>query len=205
MVAACDRFNQARPWNHNHHYHRWLLRQLPRRFGSALDVGCGSGDLARLLATRADTVLGVDRDDTIITHAQSAPNVHYVVGDVLTLPDDHYQVITCVAALHHLPLAPALTRFRDSLTPGGTLIVVGLTRPATIGDHLLTAAAVPANLLVSLAHGKSVAPIAMSAPVKAPTTTWPELRAQARRILPGARIRRRLFWRYTLVYHHPIG
>ncbi|HEX4700521.1 MAG TPA: class I SAM-dependent methyltransferase [Pseudonocardiaceae bacterium] len=203
LVAACDWFNQARPWNHNHHYHRWLMRQLPRRFDAALDVGCGSGVLARLLAGRADTVLGVDRDEAIIAQARPAANVRYIVADALTLPDDHYQVITCVAALHHLPLEPALTRFRDWLAPGGTLVVIGLTQPATIGDHLLAAAAVPANLLVSLAHGKATAPVAMSAPVKTPTTTLPALRAQARGILPGARVRRRLFWRYTLVYRHP--
>jgi len=50
LVAACDRFNQARPWSHNNHYHRWMLRQLPRTIDKALDVGCGAGDLARRLA-----------------------------------------------------------------------------------------------------------------------------------------------------------
>jgi hypothetical protein len=38
------------PWDHNAHHHRWILRQLPRRFNRAPDIGSGSGDLARLLA-----------------------------------------------------------------------------------------------------------------------------------------------------------
>ncbi|WP_239094534.1 hypothetical protein [Planotetraspora silvatica] len=53
ILQALDRFHAAHPWDHNAHYHRWILRQLPRSFDSALDVGCGSGDLARLLASRA--------------------------------------------------------------------------------------------------------------------------------------------------------
>ncbi|HEY3610791.1 MAG TPA: class I SAM-dependent methyltransferase [Pseudonocardiaceae bacterium] len=202
FVAACDRFNQARPWSHNNHYHRWLLRQLPRSVDNALDVGCGTGDLARRLAGQAGSVLAVDRDPTMIAHAcaEAPHNVRFVRGDVLDLPDDRYQAITCVAALHHLPLAPALTRLRQWLAPGGTLVVIGLYAPATIVDNLWQAAAVPSNLLVSWAHGRDTPTVAMTAPVRQPTTTLAQLRAQAREILPGARIRRRLFWRYSLVW-----
>jgi ubiquinone/menaquinone biosynthesis C-methylase UbiE len=202
LVAACDRFNQARPWSHNNHYHRWLLRQLPGSVDKALDVGCGTGDLARRLADRAGSVLAVDRDPTVIAHARiDAPDdVRFVQSDVLDLPDDRYQAITCVAALHHLPLAPALTRFRQWLAPGGTLVVIGLYVPATVVDDLWEALAVPSNLLVSWAHGRATPTVAMTAPVRRPTTTLAQLRAQARQILPGARIRRRLFWRYSLVW-----
>ncbi|GGZ40173.1 hypothetical protein GCM10010344_00780 [Streptomyces bluensis] len=60
VLRALERFNAAYPWDHNAHYHRWILRQLPRRSDRALDVGSGSGDLARLLARRAATVTAVD-------------------------------------------------------------------------------------------------------------------------------------------------
>jgi len=40
-------------WDHNAHYHHWLLRQLPERAGRVLDVGCGSGRLACTLTARA--------------------------------------------------------------------------------------------------------------------------------------------------------
>jgi ubiquinone/menaquinone biosynthesis C-methylase UbiE len=202
LVAACDRFNQARPWSHNNHYHRWMLRQLPTSVDKALDVGCGTGDLARRLSERAASVVAVDRDPTVIAHALThAPtNVRFVQADVLDLPADRYEVITCVAALHHLPLAPALTRLREWLAPGGTLVVIGLCVPATVVDHVWRAAGVPANLLVSWAHGRAPRPVAMTAPVKAPTMTLAQLRAQVAPILPGARIRRRLFWRYSLVW-----
>ncbi|HEX4724962.1 MAG TPA: class I SAM-dependent methyltransferase [Pseudonocardiaceae bacterium] len=200
MLDRVHRFNQARPWSHNNHYHRWILRRLPTSIESALDVGCGSGDLVRLLATRARSVVGVDRDATIIGHAPRLPNVRYVTGDALAMPDARYQVITSVAALHHLPLDQALATFRRRLTPGGTLIVIGLYAPATITDRLLEALAIPTNMLISAAHGKSSPTVAMSAPVRAPATTMAEIREQAQRHLPGARIRRHLFWRYSLVF-----
>lgn len=199
IVAAIDRFNQARPWSHNNHYHRWILRRLPSSFGSALDVGCGSGDLIRLLAARAGSVVGVDLDADIIGHAPELPNARYVTGDALALPDARYDVITAVASLHHLPLEQALATFRRWLSPGGTLVVIGLTR-RTFADYLWMPIATPANTLVSLRHGKGPRPVAMGAPVRDPDMTLRELRAHVARHLPGARIRRRLFFRYSLVY-----
>ncbi|UNO44408.1 class I SAM-dependent methyltransferase [Streptomyces sp. MST-110588] len=210
ILQALDRFNAAYPWDHNAHYHRWILRQLPRRFGSALDVGCGSGDLARLLATRAGSVDGIDADPAIVARAQEltapAAPVTYTVADAPTgLPPGPYDVITCVAALHHLPFADALTHFRRHLAPGGTLVVVGLARARTPGDHLLGIAAAPLNAAVGWLKNKGRAtprPVSMTAPTKPATMTFPEVVRAARRVLPGARLRRRLFWRYTLVWHH---
>ena len=47
-------------WDHNSHYHGFLLRQLPRHCGAVLDLGCGTGAFSRCLASRADHVLGLD-------------------------------------------------------------------------------------------------------------------------------------------------
>src|SRR5688500_4071077 len=37
-------------WDHNRHYHPFLLRSLPARRERALEIGCGTGEFARLLA-----------------------------------------------------------------------------------------------------------------------------------------------------------
>ncbi|MEU4052005.1 class I SAM-dependent methyltransferase [Streptomyces olivaceus] len=121
-LQALDRFNAARPWDHNAHYHRWLLRQLPRRFGSALDVGSGTGDLARLLATRADHVLGIDSDPAITSRARALTpepaRTSFTVMDARTdLPAGPFDTITCVATLHHLPFTDITEATRATL-PG---------------------------------------------------------------------------------------
>ncbi|MEU8971808.1 hypothetical protein AB0D11_21485 [Streptomyces monashensis] len=43
----------------------------------------------------------------------------------------------------------------------------------------------------------------MTAPVRDPEMTFGAIVREARRVLPGARLRRRLFWRYALVWRAP--
>jgi SAM-dependent methyltransferase len=210
VLRALDRFHAARPWDHNAHFHRWILRQFPRRVGSALDVGCGSGDLARLLAGRAERVHGVDADPAITARAReltsTALPVTYTVADAPAgLPDGPYDVITCVAVLHHLPFSRALEAFRDRLAPGGTLVIVGVARERTPADHLLSVASVPLNIVMALLENRgrpAPRPVSMTARTSPADMTFPEIVREARAVLPGARLRRRLFWRYTLVWRH---
>jgi ubiquinone/menaquinone biosynthesis C-methylase UbiE len=59
-------------WDHNSHYHPFLLRQLPERLGEALEIGCGTSELARLLAERYERVLAVDLSPSMIEAAGRA-------------------------------------------------------------------------------------------------------------------------------------
>ncbi|MEV3869750.1 class I SAM-dependent methyltransferase [Streptomyces sp. NPDC049906] len=212
-LQALDRFHSARPWDHNAHYHRWLLRQLPARFDTALDVGSGSGDLARRLARRARSVRGIDADASLVEQAQrrTAPGapITFTCGDALVEPAcGPFDVITCVAVAHHLPHVEALARFRRLLAPGGTLVIVGVARPASPVDRVLGAVAVPLNVLMAVwkNRGRRVPrPVAMTAPVRPAVMTFAEVVRDARRELPGARLRRRVFWRYTLVWRKEPG
>ncbi|MET9354684.1 class I SAM-dependent methyltransferase [Streptomyces sp. NPDC006617] len=211
LVQALDRFNAAHPWDHNAHYHRWILRQLPRRFGSALDVGSGTGDLARLLAARAAEVHGVDSDPVITSRARmltpEGTAATFSVTDAQTeLPTGPHDVVTCVATLHHLPFTEALDTFRGHLAPGGTLVVVGLYRPQSTTDHLLGAAAVLPNAAIGWLknEGRSAAPpTSMTARTGPADMPFADIAEAARTVLPGARLRRRLFWRYTLTWRRP--
>lgn len=57
-----DRVNARHPWNHNEHFHGWILRNLPARRRAAVDVGCGTGVLAGKLASSFARVTGIDAD-----------------------------------------------------------------------------------------------------------------------------------------------
>ncbi|UUN28812.1 bifunctional 2-polyprenyl-6-hydroxyphenol methylase/3-demethylubiquinol 3-O-methyltransferase UbiG [Streptomyces sp. FIT100] len=210
VLGALERFNAAHPWDHNAHYHRWILRQVPRRFDTALDVGCGSGDLAGLLAVRAAEVRGIDTDPAIVARAQELTSpeapVTFTVADAPTgIPAaGPYDVITCVATIHHLPFGDALRAFRRHLAPGGTLVVVGLYRARTPVDHLLGYAAVPLNAATGWLKNRgrpAPRPVAMTARTRPAEMSFPDIVREARAVLPGARLRRRLFWRYSLVWH----
>lgn len=192
-------------WDHNAWYRRWLLRQLPSRAESALDVGCGLGDLARSI--RADEVTAIDASERMIERARAGSDrVNWIHGDVLSHDLARYDVVTAEASLHHLPLHAGLTRLAGLTKPGGLLIVIGLYMTATRAEQAMELVTLPANALVGLAkavNGTGGKPHDTEMPIVNTAPTLREIRAVAAEITPGARVRRHLFWRYSLVWRAP--
>jgi len=190
-----------------------MLRQLPAAPARALDAGCGAGRLAGLLAALADDVDAVDRSPVMITKASTTVprrNVRHLLGDVLDpdlpLAPGGYDAVTAVSSLHHMPLRPALGRLAGLVRPAGVLVVIGHYRPDTVPDQLAGLLALPANLVVGALlalRGRSGKPDDAHMPVQPPQATFSEIRAAADELIPGARVRHRLFWRYSLVWHRP--
>jgi len=96
------------PFNHNDHYHRLLLRQLPPGCRRALDVGCGTGRFARRLAQRGIQVDAIDRSPAAIQAARAVcaqaagpGSVRYRQADVTTveLPNGRYDYLCCLASI----------------------------------------------------------------------------------------------------------
>lgn len=192
-----------RRWNHNTHYHRLALRHAPGA-RTALDVGCGEGLLTRRLrAAGVPSVTGVDADADQVDRARAradADGLHYVLGDALDLPlDERFDLVTCVATLHHLDLRAGLQRLASLTAPGGHLVVVGLAAVRTPADVLLSAAAVPVAAVADRARGTWE----HGAPVADPRESYGEVRDAARALLPGVRWRRHLYWRYSLTWRAP--
>lgn len=205
------RFNQRPPkpghppWNHNIAQYPVILANAPSPCRRALDVGCGQGHLVERLAPVADTVVGIERDHDALAAATERTahcnNVTLIQADVLTaeLPLGGFDLVTAVASLHHLPLDHGLARLAELVAPGGTLVVVGLSKDQGWRDLVRSVVAFPvANALV-LKHGHTD----VGAPITDPVETLPEIRAAADRIVPGAQIERRLLFRYTLVWTKP--
>jgi SAM-dependent methyltransferase len=193
------------PWNHNIAYHPRVLAAAPRPCRRALDVGCGRGLLTRELLGVADEVVGIDPDAPTLDHARTAlaaePRASFVEGDALGYPfaAGSFDLVATIAALHHMPLIPALTRFRELLAPGGVLAMIGLAPRTTLEDHLMSAAAFPVNRVLRAMKGEAE----VGAPIREPRETLPQIRAAAREVLPGARVRLLLLFRYELLWRKP--
>jgi 2-polyprenyl-3-methyl-5-hydroxy-6-metoxy-1,4-benzoquinol methylase len=194
-------------WNHNIHHHPIVLDALPRPCDRVLDVGCGEGLLTVELADRAGCVVGLDVDEPIIEVARrdaSAPNVEYLVGDLLTaeLEPGSFDAVVSVAALHHMATVPALERMAGLVRPGGRVVVVALARSRLPRDLPHDAAGVIASRLHRLTkgHREVVAPTLWP-----PPQTYAEARADAEATLPGVRYRRHVLFRYSLVWTRPDG
>ena len=197
----------ARPprWNHNLHYHRVILAAVPDGARRSLDVGCGVGMLAHDLRRLVPHVTAIDRDAASIDEARREDHgtgIDYIVGDFMTHPfaPGSFDHIASIAALHHMDAGAALARMRELLAPGGTLAVVGLARPRYPADLPFAAAGTIGHRVLRLrrSYWEDSAPRLWP-----PPDSFGETRRLARRVLLGARYRRRLLWRYSLVWTKP--
>jgi SAM-dependent methyltransferase len=202
--------------DHNALYHRELLRHLPRTCERALDAGCGSGAFARLLADRAAQVDAFDLAPEMIAAARRRfghqANLHFEVADFMERPlgEDVYDVIASVAALHHVPVAPALTRLAGALRPGGTLLVLDLLDPRGLRE-------IPRNALAwlvarghALASGRPPVPTAVRLAWdehgrRDRYDSWPGIVRTYGAVLSGTRLRRHLLWRYSAIWSKPLS
>ncbi|MFD3704774.1 class I SAM-dependent methyltransferase [Nocardia sp. NPDC058658] len=213
-LSPLRKLNQRHPWSHNDHYGRWVADRVAAAGArNALDVGCGTGNLIARLRDNAVTVTGFEPDPTTCAVAADRFADDLAVTICRTDfsgrdPHQRWDAITLVAVLHHMPLLSTLRELRDSLTPGGRLVIVGCYRAASPADFLATLPAVVANPVMGMIKHPTRAtstPLHMTAPTTDPTETLAEIRAAAAAELPGSRIRRRLFWRYTLIFDKPSG
>lgn len=212
------RLNSRHPWDHNAHFHRWILRSLPPGAERVLDVGCGRGDLVRALAGRVPRVDGIDPDASMALTAAERCRERSGVTIRRRSLDEHaellraeppgrvYDALTMIASLHHMELEPALTRARELLRPGGRLLVVTLTVPRTPVDHLWDIGNALTNPVIGFVrHPRPVRdPVpGPRIPMRDPAWSHGELRERVREVLPGAVLRRREGFRSTLRWQKP--
>lgn len=194
-------------WNHNSAYYPELVSDAALRGGVALDVGCGDGALLELLAGVCRHVVGVEADPATARTAAGrvAGSGTVICGDFMAAQDfapEEFDTITCVACLHHMPLETALVRMAELLWPGGRLLVVGLSANKTIADWLLSALMVVPARVSGWLHREGTY---RGMRVARPCESLDEIRAVAGERLPGALVRRRLYWRYSLEWTKPLA
>lgn len=104
-----------------------LMDDSPRH---VLDVGCGTGFLARPLAERAERVDALDVSATMIAHGKllpggESPRLRWIVGRAEDAPlDPPYALITAGDSLHWMEWDVVMPRFARLLTPNGYLAIL---------------------------------------------------------------------------------
>lgn len=113
----------------------WLDAHLPG--GSrAADIGCGNGRNCRLAADRYDEVVGIDISSNMLKLAEektNPSNVRYECLDALDISAAKIGLFDTVFVTNGVfmmgPIGQVLSRFRAVLAPGGTIVVLEVTRP----------------------------------------------------------------------------
>jgi 16S rRNA G1207 methylase RsmC len=187
-------------WNHNTAYHPWLIDIAAQQRGDVLDVGCGDGLLAHRLAPVSRSVTGIDPDGTAIQRAADRLAAHKQVTvsreafDAYQ-PGRRFDLITFVASLHHVDLQASLVKAREMLAPMGEIAVVGLSANKTVRDWLWCAMCVPPAWLGSRLHSETRN---VGVVVTDPREGLDDIRRIVDDVLPGASVRRTLYYRYLL-------
>lgn len=214
-----DDFNEiaelpdAPKWNHNNCYFNYLLKFVPEKINSCLDIGCGQGELSALLSERADKVIAVDLADKMIDYAKEhnrSANIEYICDNILNMSfrDNSFDLIITTATAHHLPYEWLLEFAKQKLKKGGKLIVLDLVNAETMSDKLLWSFAVIPNFLMNIIkngrtpdsdphskaawhkHGEHDTYMSLS-----------EIKRLAAKHLSNPFIKRKLFWRYVLIWN----
>lgn len=208
IIAGSDNSSTHKMWNHNTHFHDYLIRQLPAQVHRALDIGCGLGIFAQRLSKVAEVVEAIEIDDATIKEASyrnARTNIRYFHADFLKadLAPHAYDAIVSIASLHHMDLEEALAKMKALLHSSGKLVILGLYQEKTMVEHLYSIVSVPLNLLFIAWDRQSTTAAVMTAPIKASQLSLKQIKAIAHVQIPGYVLRRHLFWRYSLVGQKP--
>jgi demethylmenaquinone methyltransferase/2-methoxy-6-polyprenyl-1,4-benzoquinol methylase len=98
----------------------------------ALDLACGTGDIAFELAERGARVTGLDITHRMVQLAKQKGHAAFLVGDMTALPfaNAQFDVVTTGYGLRNVPDLPvALSEIRRVLRPGGVLLSLDFNRP----------------------------------------------------------------------------
>ncbi len=115
------------------YYRERIVSLLPSQPGTIVDLGCGTGELSRLLSSHAERLILVDQSETMLDRARSSlPEDHleFRLGWLEHLPsrDREADLIVASMVLHHMPdPLEALQEMRRVLKPGGMLLVAELS------------------------------------------------------------------------------
>jgi ubiquinone/menaquinone biosynthesis methyltransferase len=133
LITVLLSFGLDRRWKE-----RVIRRARPRSGSRALDLACGTGDIAFGLADAGAHVTGLDvtyRMVQLARHKRRAASPAFLQGDMMSLPfgDAQFDIVTAGYGLRNVPeLLPALDEIRRVLKPGGAFVSLDFNRPSNL-------------------------------------------------------------------------
>ena len=199
-------------WDHNSHYYKFLLRRIGKRRSNSLEIGCGSGEFCKLLALQSERVIGIDLSPKMIEKARenaSNSSISFINRDITecNYAKGSFDCIVSIATMHHLPYKAVLEKARKWLRSDGIILILDLYKSDTPVDYLYSLIASPINLLLCLVKNKRLKQTPEEAEYWREHAkhdkfmTIKEIRNIADEVMPGAKVKRHLFWRYSLVWY----
>jgi SAM-dependent methyltransferase len=192
-------------WNHNTHYHKFLLDHLPEAHESALDIGSGLGLFSYKISSIFKEVLSLEPDQKSIDYSKTQygglPNVVYLNDSFMeyNFTDQKFDFVAAIASIHHMDFASSLEKMRSLLNPGGKIIILGLYKESSVTDLIISLIAILPNFILNLLSKKNERQDCDMI-TAFPTMTIKEIKNAASEILKKYRFRRHLFWRYSIQY-----
>lgn len=122
-----EKFSSTRkfPWHEFEFFKKYI-----NSGHTILDAGCGNGRLYEFFKKDSINYYGVDSSKKLINIAKSNyPEGNFSIGNITELPyqDNKFDVVFCVATLHHIPSQKlrrqVIAEYSRVLKPGGYLIM----------------------------------------------------------------------------------
>jgi demethylmenaquinone methyltransferase/2-methoxy-6-polyprenyl-1,4-benzoquinol methylase len=120
------------------HYRRWTLERAGLHPGMAvLDVATGTGQMAREAARivgPSGKIVGLDPSNGMLAEARKVATGPLVqgIGEELPFASERFDFVSMGFALRHVSdLEAAFAEYRRVLKPGGRVLLLEITRPAS--------------------------------------------------------------------------
>jgi ubiquinone/menaquinone biosynthesis methyltransferase len=131
LITVILSYGQDRRWKDR------LVAMAPADARRALDLACGTGDIAFALNARGARTAGLDVTYRMVelatqkVHGRAGPD--FLVGDMMSLPfaDATFDLVTSGYGIRNVPaIAPALREICRVLRPGGVFLSLDFNRPS---------------------------------------------------------------------------
>ena len=121
--------------------YRILLHLLEESRGRILDIGCGTGKIARTLVNHVEAVDAVDFSQEMIRVGKTLvngdhPNLQWIHGPVEDVQlNPTYCMVTAGASIHWMEWRVVFPRFVEVLTEDGYVVIIAGDRPVESPWH----------------------------------------------------------------------